>query len=409
MNKLKSTFLFTAFLSLLALPDHAQPVQTGADVLYADSLSLLGNLRLGIVCNGASVLSDKTNLVDALRKKNELVITALFSPEHGFDGSEAAGKNVSDMAYKGIPVYSLFGAVRKPTPGMLADVDMLVFDLQDVGARWYTYLSTLVYCIEAASEKDIPILVLDRPNPLGGELIEGPVLSSDKLSYVGALPVPIRHGMTFGELARMFVGENRMRFPHPPKLHVIGMRNWKRSMYFEDTGLSWIAPSPNIPNPETALAYAGLCLIEGTNVSEGRGTSTPFLMFGAPFYDAHLLAVTLNEQNIPGVHFVAAEFTPALSSGMKQKFYGERCYGARLVVDDRTRFKPVACGLTVCTILHRLGGDKFRIMPYFDKLLGIADAREQLRLGKDLRLLSESREKESADFEIRRTKYLLYK
>jgi uncharacterized protein YbbC (DUF1343 family) len=406
---LKRSLLFL-FLSFLLTPStKGQIVRTGADVLLSDSLQLVRNVRLGVVCNKASVLSDGMHLLDALLQTDAVRVTALYSPEHGFDVMEAAGQPVSDHTYKGLPLYSLYGQTRKPTAKMLADVDVLVFDLQDAGSRWYTYLSTLAYCIEAASEKDIPILVLDRPNPLGGELIEGPSLSADRLSFIGALPIPIRHGMTFGELARMLVGERWLHFSHPPQLHVLPMGNWKRSMYFEQTGLTWIPPSPNIPTVETALAYAGLCLVEGTNVSEGRGTPSPFLLFGAPFYDAHLLAVKLNAQNIPGVHFTAAEFTPTLSSGLKQKFFEEKCSGVRMFIDDRRLFRPVACGLTVCEILRELGGDKFRIMPYFEKLLGVPEVRAQLRSGKSLRLLSASSDKESAAFGLQRTKYLLYK
>jgi uncharacterized protein YbbC (DUF1343 family) len=298
-------------------------------------------------------------------------ITAIFTPEHGFRGSADAGAHVASQTLDGIPVHSLYGATRRPLASMLENIDVLVMDLQDIGVRYYTYVSTVAYCMEEAAATGIPVVILDRPNPLGGERVRGPIMEDSLRSFVGYFPVPVRHGMTMGELARMAVAEGWLQGGAVPALHVIPMRGWRRSMYFEDTGLPWIPPSPNIPTPETALAYVGTCLFEGSTVSEARGTDHPFLQIGAPFVDADTLAARLRAQPLPGVRFEAVRSVPTARPGAtRPRYEGQSCGGVRLRITDMRGFDAWSCGVHLLQTLRRIHGEKVTMTSYLFALAG---------------------------------------
>ncbi|MFO7632760.1 MAG: DUF1343 domain-containing protein, partial [Caldilinea sp.] len=336
-------------------------------------------------------------------------ITALFGPEHGFDGSAADGLAVDHAVHArlGIPVYSLYGADREPTDAMLADVDLLIFDMQDVGVRFYTYLSTLYYLLRAGGRTGIPLLVLDRPNPIDGVIIEGPLVEPGLESFVGIVDIPIRHGMTLGELGRMINAEHRFG----ADLTVLAMQGWRRSMWFDETGLPWIPPSPGMPQLITATVYPGMCFFEGTNLSEGRGTSLPFEIAGAPWLDGYRLAVSLNHLDLPGVRFRPVYFMPSAS-----KHSGEHCQGVQMHVFDRHAMNAATAGLHVIAACRAQNPERFAFLesswegrsPQFDLLAGNAALREGLALGYDIAGLTADWRKTEEAFQTRRASYLLY-
>jgi len=267
----------------------------------------------------------------------------------------------------------------------------------------------MALCIQAATENGIPILILDRPNPLGGIEVEGPVIDDTLRSFVGLLPIPVRHGLTIGELALMIVGENWMDIRQDADVRVIPMRGWKRTLYFEETGFEWIRPSPNMPDPLTALLYPGTCLLEGSNLSEGRGTERPFLMFGAPFVDGAILAAELKRRKLPGIHFEEAAFTPESRPGaVHPRFQDQRCFGVSIIIDNPAEVRPFRTGLEIIAALFRLHGDKVRLTPYFDVLTGFAPIRELLRSGQDIETITAMWSKDEKAFLNRRMKYLIY-
>jgi uncharacterized protein YbbC (DUF1343 family) len=280
-------------------------------------------------------------------------LQALFGPQHGFLG-QTQDNMVEWQSYEhprlGIPVHSLYGESREPTAAMLEDLDVLVIDLQDVGARYYTFIWTMFLCLRACEQRDIPVVVLDRPNPINGMTLEGPLLNPDYRSFVGLHPLPIRHARTIGELGMLFREE---AFPKC-NLEVLPMKGWNRAMWFDETGLSWAMPSPNMPTLDTATVYPGMCLLEGTNISEGRGTTRPFELFGAPFIDGEALARELNDLKLPGVHFRENWFQPTF-----HKFAGEICGGTQLHVTDRNCFMPYRTGIEIIRTIRRLYHDSF--------------------------------------------------
>jgi uncharacterized protein YbbC (DUF1343 family) len=287
-------------------------------------------------------------------------LRAFFGPQHGYLG-QTQDNMIEWKSYEhprlGIPVHSLYGEHRQPTPAMLENLDVFLIDLQDIGARYYTFIWTMFLCLRACEERSLPVVVLDRPNPINGMITEGPALDPAYRSFVGLHPLPVRHGKTIGELAQLFRDEV---FPRC-RLIVLPMKGWKRELWFDETGLPWVMPSPNMPTLETATVYPGMCLLEGTNISEGRGTTRPFELFGAPFIDAETLAQELNQSRLPGAHFRAAWFQPAF-----QKFAGEICGGAQLHVTDRNRFTPYRTGLEIIRTIRRVYGEFFhwRQPPY---------------------------------------------
>lgn len=353
-------------------------VKTGLEVLLSSRINLLQSSRIGLVTQPAAVLPDLTHILEALGGAGAR-LSALFGPEHGFDASAADGAAVADRRDRrtGLPVYSLYGDYKEPTPAMLADVDILVFDMQDVGVRYYTFASTLYYLLRGAARDGKPLIVLDRPNPLNGRAFTGPGIEPGYESFVGIAPMPIRHGLTTGELARYF----KTAFGLLTDLIVVPMEGWRREMWFDDTGLPWVPLSPGMPQLSTALVYPGTCFLEGTNLSEGRGSSLPFETAGAPWIEGGRLADTLNSLALPGVRFRPTCFVPSAS-----KHAGQLCSGVQIHVIDREIFEPVAAGLhLVSACLDQAPGD-FRFLessweggkPHFDLLAGSARVREGL-------------------------------
>ncbi|NWF49583.1 MAG: DUF1343 domain-containing protein [Ignavibacteriaceae bacterium] len=355
---------------------------SGAEVLIEKHLHSIENKRIGVVCNHSSLLSNSVHLVDWLSANKKIKITALFTPEHGIGGSYAAGEKVNDSVdlKSGIPIFSLYGKNIKPTKTMLQDIDIIIFDIQDVGARFYTYISTLYYVLQAAAENDIPVVVLDRPNLINGDKIEGPLLEEELLSFVGVAKIPIRYGMTIGELAYLFVGENLIHTTMQTDLTVIKLENWEREKYYDEYSNLFIPPSPNIPDIETAIAYSGNCLIEGTNISEGRGTDYPFLVIGAPFIDNKLLLNDLNFK-LSGAKLEDYEFIPKTIEGkaINPKYENQVCKGLKLTITDRESFVPLKFTLELISSLIKLYPEKFKFNETaFDKLAGTESIRKML-------------------------------
>ncbi|SES38772.1 exo-beta-N-acetylmuramidase NamZ family protein [Salipaludibacillus aurantiacus] len=379
----------------------------GIDNLLEDDIDLIKNKKVGLVTNPTGVDQELNSIVDILFEDPEVDLTALYGPEHGVRGDAQAGEYVEFYIDErtGLPVYSLYGKTRKPSDDMLEDVEVLLFDIQDVGTRFYTYIYTMAYVMEAAEENDIPVVVLDRPNPIGGEKVEGPVLDPDYTSFVGMYPIPLRHGMTVGELAYFFNEE----FDIGADLEVVEMDGWERWMHYDDLPLHWVLQSPNMPTLDTALVYPGAALIEGTNASEGRGTTKPFELLGAPYMDSTELASELNGLDLPGVTFRAASFTPAFS-----KHAGDLSNGIQIHIDDREAFKPVETGLHIVATMLELYPDDFEFIEtwdgssFFDNLIGNGETRQQLLDGKPVEEIVASWEDGLEQFNKVREDYLLY-
>lgn len=374
----------------------------GVDVLLEENLDKLENKNVGLITNPTGVDQDLNSIIDVLYDNDDVNLVTLFGPEHGVRGEAQAGEGVDhyEDEITGLPVYSLYGDTRKPTPEMLEDVDLLLFDIQDVGTRYYTYIYTMAYAMEAAGENDIEFMVLDRPNPIGGYDVQGPVLDPDYSSFVGLYPIPLRHGMTVGELAEFFNSE----FDLGASLTVIKMKGWKRSMDYDDTPLHWVLPSPNMPTLDTAFVYPGAALIEGTNVSEGRGTAKPFELIGAPFINANDLADKLNDAKLPGVIFRAAYFTPTFS-----KHEGELSGGIQIHVNDRESYQPIKTGITIVKAIHDMYPEDFEFLDdNFDRLIGNSWVREKIEQGESVDEIINKWEKELQDFKTLRRDYLLY-
>ncbi|MGE5587257.1 MAG: exo-beta-N-acetylmuramidase NamZ domain-containing protein [Clostridia bacterium] len=380
-------------------------VKTGLEVLAREGSRLLAGKRVGLVTNHTGVDSRLKSTIDILAESSGVELTAIFGPEHGVRGETQAGEKVASVVDEktGLPVYSLYGDTTRPTPEMLAGLDALVYDIQDVGVRFYTYVSTMAYAMQAAAAGGIEFLVLDRPNPLGGLVTEGPVLREEFASFVGVYPIPVRYGMTVGELAGLLNAE----FGVGARLRVIRMEGWRRGMWFDDTGLPWVKPSPNIPTLASATVYPGTCFIEGfATVSEGRGTDRPFEWVGAPWIDGPALARRLNELRLPGVRFEARELTPAFS-----KNAGRVCGGVEMNVTDRAAFRPVAAGLhLVAAILDMYTEDATWAHggSHFDRLMGTDRVRALLQEGVEASEIIASWEADLEAFQKVREGYLLY-
>ncbi len=380
-------------------------VRTGLDNIGAHAALFKGQ-RLGIIANHTSYNSEGKYIVDIFRAMEGVRVAALFSPEHGLRGLEEAGAKVENETdpVTGLPVYSLFGKISKPTPQMLADVDVLVFDIQDVGARFYTYLYTMSLAMEAAAENGKQFVVLDRPNPINGVQLEGPVLEPKFATFVGLYPIPVRYGLTVGELAKMINGEGWLAKGIKADLTIVPLTGWQRGMWFDQTGLRFIKPSPNMPDLETAAIYPGLCLLEGTNLSEGRGTAKPFRQFGAPWIDSNVLTGKLNALNLPGVRFQPVSFTPTSS-----KFQNQNCHGVEILLTDRTRLEPFWTGVLIVNEIYRLHPTQFKwIERHFDRLCGTATVREAISAQNPLPPLKATWTAQCKTFDQTRRKYLLY-
>ncbi|WP_249598610.1 exo-beta-N-acetylmuramidase NamZ family protein [Peribacillus frigoritolerans] len=381
-----------------------QKVSPGIEVLLKEEKNVLSGKKVGLITNPTGIDSKLTSIVDLLHGDPDINLTVLFGPEHGVRGDAQAGASVEYYIDEktGLPVYSLYGKTKKPTPEMLKDVEVLVFDIQDVGTRYYTYIYTMAYAMEAAKENDIPFIVLDRPNPQGGETVDGPVLEPEFSSFVGLYPIPLKHGMTVGELATLFNKE----FKIGADLKVIKMKGWKRDMDYDDTGLPFVLPSPNMPTVSTTFAYPATGLIEGTNVSEGRGTTKPFELIGAPYINGDELAGKLNALRLPGVKFRAASFTPTFS-----KHAGKLSHGVEIYITDRKEFKAVPTGLHIIKTIQDLypGDFEFLAANNFNLLIGNGWIMSRIKEGTTVNeILKEYQVKQDAFKKVRKN-YLLYK
>jgi uncharacterized protein YbbC (DUF1343 family) len=405
------------------------PVKTGVEVLFAKHLDLIRGKRIGLITNPTGVDSQLESDVELFRAQPDVKLVALYGPEHGVRGNAQAGQFVPfyfDEHFQ-LPVFSLYGQTHKPPADMLTNideymrtfdtqhtgkkletnmmqsVDVMVFDLQDVGTRVYTFIATMAYAMQACADAHIPFIVLDRPNPIGGVAMEGPILQFPKYSsFIGLYPIPLRHGMTLGELAQLF---NAKFLTNKVSLTVVSMENWSRDEWFDETSLPWILPSPNLPTLDSATVYPGQVMIEGTNLSEGRGTTKPFEFFGAPWIDGFVLAKKLNELDLPGVKFREVYFTPTFS-----KFSGTNCGGCEIHVTNRNKFQSIATTLTILETIKKLYGDKLEFhASYFDKVLGNSRVREELESGEPVEKIVAEFQPGLAEFSKLREPFLLYR
>lgn len=410
-KKFLNRVLILLFIFISSFKLNAQIIN-GADLLFSDNLNLISGKNVAVVCNHTSNLSNGKHLVDALLNQKDVKVAAIFTPEHGFNGIAEAGEtiNYKNNLYNGVPIVSLYGKDKKPSPEMLKDIDVLIFDIQDVGARFYTYISTMYYVLETAGENNIPIIILDRPNPIGGNYVDGPVLDIKFKSFVGIAPIPIAHGMTVGELAKYFIGEKLISSWKNVNLKVIQCKNWHREIPQEFYS-KWNSPSPNINSFETALVYPGICLLEGTNVSEGRGTMFPFLQFGTPFIKSEELINRLKLLKVDGAELQAITFTPENIEAMASnpKYKDKICNGVRLKITDTDKFESVKFGVKLLYVLVKLYGSDFKFnSASFDRLAGNNILRKQLEAKITPDKIFASWQKELSRFKKKRNQYLLY-
>jgi uncharacterized protein YbbC (DUF1343 family) len=412
----------------IAQPQAVEKVKLGVEVFLEKYLDLVKGKKVGLITNPSGVDSRLQSTIDLFRNNPEIRLVALYAPEHGVRGNAQAGEYVPfymDEKFK-IPVFSLYGQSMKPQPGMLKnideymrsfdtthvgkqpessmtkDVDILVFDIQDVGTRIYTYESTMGYAMQACAESGIDFIVLDRPNPINGVDMEGPILEYPKYSSpVGIYPVPLRFGMTIGELAKLY---NEKFLEKKAKLTVIPMEGWKRDMWYDQTGLPWVIPSPNMPTLDTATVYPGQVFLEGTNISEGRGTTRPFEVFGAPWIDGNELTRKLNALGLPGAIFREQWFNPTFS-----KFKEELCGGAQIYITDRNAYRSLETTLHVINTIRDMYPDKFQFHEkYFDKIMGTAKVREAMLTGVAVKDIMAGFEDRLKTFSEQRQPFLLY-
>lgn len=386
------------------------PVTLGSEALLESGR--LAGLRVGVLANPASIEGRFHHVVDRIAETPGVTLAAVFGPQHGVHADVQDNMVESPHARHpryGVPVYSLYSETREPTPAMLDGLDAVVVDLQDVGTRVYTFAYTMANVLRAAARRGLQVFVCDRPNPIGGERVEGPVLRPEYASFVGQFPIPLRHGLTLGELARLFNDAFGLGAP----LEVVPMRGWRRSMLWAETGLPWVPPSPNMPTPDTALVYAGAVLFEGTNLSEGRGTTRPFEFVGAPWIDADALAETMNREQLSGVYFRPAVFEPTF-----HKHAGQRCGGCQIHVTDRRAFRPVLAAVTLLAACRAQNPARFAwreppyeyeaVRPPIDILYGSDELRVGIEAGVSAGELAVRWAEECRRFEPLRRAVLLY-
>jgi uncharacterized protein YbbC (DUF1343 family)/CubicO group peptidase (beta-lactamase class C family) len=375
------------------------PVLTGIDVLVAEDFATLRGRRVGLITNQTGVSRTGASTIDLLAHAKDVTLVALFSPEHGIRGTLDATVPTTRDDRTGLPIYSLYGETRRPTGAMLAGIDTLVVDLQDIGARFWTYETTVAFAIEDAARRKLRIVVLDRPDPVDGFDVEGPVQDDAALGFTGYFRMPIRHGLTLGEFARLFNGERRLA----ADVTVVAMKNWRRDDWFDDSGLPWVNPSPNMRNLVAASLYPGIGAIEQTNISVGRGTDTPFEQLGAPWIDGGDLAAALNARQMPGVRFYPVTFTPAAGA----KLGGQACHGVFIVVTDRQRLHPVRVGVEIASALSRKYGTQFTLEDAAT-LVGSRSTIARIRAGDDPAAVAASWHADEERWRVTRAKYLLY-
>ena len=401
MQKISLLFLFTF---LFAQKEHpsihqeqseyykdkpTQPVDkvhvlTGLDVLLEKKQNIIRGKSIALVTNHSGIDRFGIPNYKRLMAIDEVDLKVIFSPEHGLFGEADAGEKITYSKNNlNLPeVISLYGKTRKPTVEMLQNIDLILYDIQDVGARFYTYITTLGLVMETAGELGIPVIVLNRPNPIRGDMIEGPILNMDYQTFVGYYPIPIRYGGTVGDLANNIVKE---KWISPlPELNVIKMEGWENNLWFDETDLPWIKPSPNIPDLETAIIYPGMCIIEGTNISEGRGTQKPFKQIGATWVDGELLSQKLNKYKLPGVVFAPISFTPVSITGMSThpKFQDEKCYGIEINIIDRNSFNSVNTGIVALFTLYSMYPEKIKFKEkHLNRLWGSDKLLKEIKKG----------------------------
>ncbi len=393
----------------------AVSVKVGAEVLLRDYRSLVEGRRVGIITNHSAVVGE-SHLIDVIHEDPDVEITALFGPEHGIRGTADAGEAVEDSKDKltGATVYSLYGETRRPTTEMLAEVDVLIFDMQDVGTRFYTYPATMGRSMISAAEAGIPFLVLDRPNPLGGERIEGAIREDRFRSGIGMYPTPVTHGMTVGELALMIKGEGWHDGLEELDLHVVKLQGWGRDRLWDETGLGWVPPSPNLPDVETTLVYPGTCFFEGTTASEGRGTYEPFLQVGASHVDGKAVAAELNRRELPGLRFAPVSFTPESIPGMSRepKLLGEKIEGVRLHVTDPRPVYPVEAGIHILEVFYFALPEEHRDAFFNERGMAIragnAETKQRIEAGDGAAAIATDWAGDVERFARQREPYLLY-
>lgn len=373
-------------------------VLTGIDVLERDNFKQLAGMRIGLVTNHTGRNREGRQTIDVLNKAPGVKLIALFSPEHGIRGVLDEKFSDSKDEETGLPVYSLYGETRRPKSEQLKDLDAVVFDIQDIGARFYTYISTLGHLMEEAAKVKVPVFVLDRPNPIGGVDVEGPIADGDKLSFISYHTIPTRHGLTIGELAQLFNKQRNIG----ADVRVIKMEGWRRAMWFDETNLTWINPSPNMRSLTEATLYPGVGLLETTNVSVGRGTDTPFEVVGAPWIQGDKLAEYLNLRAIPGVRFVPLRFTPKASV-----FKDEQCGGVNIIITDRSAFRPLLTGIEMALALRKLYPNDWQVDKYLRLLVNV-DTLERVKRGESARDIVASWNTGLQEFRRARAEVLLY-
>ncbi len=381
--------------------------QIGLSVLLKEQLGLVEGRSIGLITNQTGIDSQFRSNLTLFAENPKIKLAALFSPEHGISGSSQAAIHIPSIVDKGrqIPIYSLYGESRQPTPEMLDGIDALVYDIQDVGSRFYTYISTLLRSMRAAAANRVEFIVLDRPNPICGDRVEGNLLQPAFQSFVGETAIPIRHGMTVGELAKFCQAELGYA---SARLEIVPMHSWRRGMWYDQTGLPWVPPSPNMPTVETATLYPGTCFIEGTNLSEGRGTTKPFEWIGAPWINPERWSDVLNSLELSGTHFRPIHFTPTFS-----KHADQECHGVQVHVTDRNQFKPVDVALHLIATVQRNYPDQFEFLKsrgqfFFDLLAGTDELRLRLMQCESPTQILQSWAAETAIFTEQRRPHLLY-
>jgi uncharacterized protein YbbC (DUF1343 family) len=378
---------------------HVAKVMVGLDVLEAERFAPLRGKHIGVITNHTGLDAQGRTTIDALTHAPGFQVVALFTPEHGLGGNKDENVSSTKDPVSGLPVYSLYGETRRPTDEMLAGIDALVFDVQDAGVRFYTYTTTMAFCMEEAAKRKIAFFVLDRPDPIGGEIVEGPLLDADKTSFTAYLRLPVRYALTIGELAQLFNQENNIQCD----LHVIAMNNWRRNYFYEETGLRWLPPSPNLRTLKGSVLYPGLEILQNGGVSVGRGTEAPFEEFGAPWMHGEDVAARLNERHLAGVRFVAADFIPV--AGL---YAAARCGGVAIRVLDKRAVRSMTMGIEIASILRQLYPDHFDVQKMLF-LVGNDQTIRQLQDGAPASEIVKGWDADLKTFEPMRRKYLLYK